>query len=175
MNDARAEEEVVDIVVPVDDDEDALDVVAAGDEPSRRSGDRPKRRPKSKKKGKNYRKPVWMKDDYERTGSWFLMPETITMAILVLLGIVFLFLAGMFSGGARMLYLYGIFMQLIGIVWGIILAGNDGEGAKAFFWIYRWVYCGGNIERGLFPPGHRGVRHRAHARRPDDVRARPRW
>src|SRR5215472_14367489 len=73
MNDALAEEEPLDVVAPADD-EDALDVVAAADEPSR---DRPKRRPKSKKKGKTYRKPIWMKDDDERSGSWFLMPETI--------------------------------------------------------------------------------------------------
>jgi hypothetical protein len=146
-------DEVLDLSDAADDD--AVDVVAADDYRDRGPdrddrGQRIKRGSKPRKKGPKYRKPIWDNDD--RGGSWLLGPPSIATGIMLLVGFVFTFLA--LTGPiafSKMLFGYGIAMQVIAIVWGMMLAGADGEGARAFFWIHRWVYLVNNLDRGLFP------------------------
>jgi hypothetical protein len=150
MDDVVDRGEVLDVVEPNDEvvdlpegDEDAMDVVAA---------DEPRRGTKPRKKGKKtkYRKPIWMQDGGYR--SFWLTPEMISTGILIVVGIVFMAVAlTIYPTGPKLLFTYGILLQIIGIIWGIMVAANDGEGARALLWVYRWVYCVGNIERGLYP------------------------
>jgi hypothetical protein len=146
-------DEVLDVSEALDDG--AVDVVAADDHRDHRSdcddgGPQSKRRSKSRKKGSKYKRPIWDSDD--RGGSWLLSPPSIATAIMLLVGFVFTFLA--FTGpvaASKVLFAYGVVMQIVAIVWGMCLAGADGEGARAFFWVHRWVYLVNNLDRGLFP------------------------
>ncbi len=134
-------EEVLDVSEALDDD--AVDVLAADDGRDRGSdrddgGPRVKRRSKSRKN--------------DRGGSWLLSAPSIATAIMLLVGFVFTFLA--YTGpvaASKVLLGYGIALQIAAIVWGMCLAGADGEGARAFFWVHRWIYLVNNLDRGLFP------------------------
>jgi hypothetical protein len=144
-------EEVLDVSAAVDDE--VVDVVAGDEDGGWDSVERKpriKRASKGRRKGLRIKKAIWDNDD--RGGSWLFSAPAIATGIMLLLGLVF---SGMALVGpvaaSKVLFAYGIAMQIIAIVWGMMLAGADGEGAKAFFWVYRWVYLINNMDRGLFP------------------------
>ncbi len=139
------DDDVLDVVPAAPENEDVLDIVEVADERSQRN--RPR---KPRKKGPEYKKPIWYKDDDERSSGWF-TPESITTGILCLFGLCLMMATGFLNSGGTLLLVYGVLLQLIGIIWGIFLSGNDGEGIRAIFWVYRWIYLLGNLDRGWCP------------------------
>jgi hypothetical protein len=136
-------------------EEEILDVIELSDEPARGQGSpdfdrRRKRQKKPRKKGPEYKKPIWYHDEDERNSGW-ITPGSIITGVLCLFGFgIMCFLSYLPSGGT-LLIVYGILIQMVGILWGIGISGGDGEGTRAFFWVHRWIYLFSNLDRGLYP------------------------